>query len=69
MVATLQTITAIPIKIQTSTTSDKNLLGGLKYWCKYQRDTSAILLYQGNDMPTESQWINYMSWKNIDSLA
>jgi predicted AAA+ superfamily ATPase len=59
----------LAVEIKSAKKADKNLLGGLKYWCKYQRDTSAILLYQGNDMPTESQWINYMSWKNIDSLA
>jgi len=59
----------LAVEIKSATRPDKSLLSGLKYWCKYQRDTSAILLYQGNDMATENQWVNYMSWKNIDSLG
>lgn len=59
----------VAVEIKSSAKANTSLLVGLKYWSKYQPGTSAVLLYQGNDAPTESQWINYMSWKNIDSLA
>ena len=59
----------VAVEIKSSAKANTSLLVGLKYWSKYQPGTSAVLLYQGNDAPTESQWTNYMSWKSIDSLA
>ena len=56
------------IEIKSAGRPNPKLLSGLKYWKKYQPSSGGILLYQGEDSPTDNPFLNYLCWKNIDQL-
>ncbi len=47
---------------------DRSLLAGLKYWRKYQRTASSLLLSQGPDGDTDDPLLSFASWKGIGDL-
>ena len=57
------------VEIKASAKKDKTQLNGLKYWHKYQPVRSGMLIYQGDDSPTDIPNINYVSWKQINHIS
>jgi predicted AAA+ superfamily ATPase len=57
------------VEIKASAKKDKTQLSGLKYWHKYQPGRSGMLIYQGDDSPTDIPNINYVSWKQVNHIS
>jgi predicted AAA+ superfamily ATPase len=58
----------LAIEIKSASKPDRSLLRGLQYWKKYQPTSQSILLYQGQSTSTENPDINFVCWKEIDSI-
>jgi len=59
----------LAIEIKSASKPDRSLLRGLQYWKKYQPTFQSILLYQGESTSTENPDINFVYWKEIDSIG
>ena len=56
------------VEIKSSAKKDNKLLGGLKYWQKYQPGAQSALVYQGSTHHTINEQISFVPWSDIDSI-
>lgn len=55
----------IAIEIKSGTSFNREMLGGLRYWAKYNQNKKGILLYRGEPMDTENGLLSIMNWKEV----
>lgn len=55
----------IALEIKASKKTDSNMLTGLRYWIKNNRDAQTILIYGGEKTRSLSPQIELVSWKDI----
>jgi hypothetical protein len=58
----------IPIEIKSARKLDSAMLGGLKYWKKYNLNCSGILVYGGSRNEELNDGMQLMSWNDVKDV-
>lgn len=58
----------IAIEIKSSKRFNRDMLNGLRYWIKYNRNQSGILIYCGEPIDSEDEQLSIVNWMNVAYL-